>query len=437
MDPARLKRLYTDHVAALERGYARALAEHGYDAVVIHSGAPRPRTSFDDQFWPLRPTPEFQHWLPLAAADCALLIRPGQRPRLVWPTAVGFWEQPAQPDSDHWTGAFEIVEVEEPGDVRAHLHPSGRAAFIGEDEARAGAWGFQDVNPRELARSLDRLRAIKSEYEVACVDEANRVAAAGHLRVAEAFRDGDRSELDLHLLFLQATAQDDPETPYKNIVALGEHAATLHHVSYAKGAQPRASLLLDAGAAYQGYCSDITRTYVKGAGAAESAFAGLIERVEAMQQSLCAGATVGRKYESLHEESHAEVGRILVELGVVRVSAAEAVAAGVTRAFYPHGLGHSLGLQCHDVGCAELKPKADNPFLRNTSTIAANQIFTVEPGVYFIDLLLGPLRQGPHAGAVDWKLVDALRPLGGVRIEDNLRVLDGKPAQNLTRQYLP
>jgi Xaa-Pro dipeptidase len=110
----------------------------------------------------------------------------------------------------------------------------------------------------------------------------------------------------------------------------------------------------------------------------------------------------------------------------------------VTRTFFPHGLGHSLGLQCHDVGCAEIKPKAENPFLRMTTTIAPGQVFTVEPGVYFIDTLLAPLRAGPHAGRIDWSLVDALAPLGGVRIEDDVHVAPaGAPLDNLTRAHLP
>src|SRR5258706_11210001 len=103
-----LRPLYVAHVTELERAYAKALAEHGYDAAVIHSGAPRLRTAFDDQYWPLRPTPHFQHWLPLAAADCALLVRPGQRPRLVWPRAGGFWERPAGPEGDHWLAPFHL-----------------------------------------------------------------------------------------------------------------------------------------------------------------------------------------------------------------------------------------------------------------------------------------------------------------------------------------
>jgi Xaa-Pro dipeptidase len=77
---------------------------------------------------------------------------------------------------------------------------------------------------------------------------------------------------------------------------------------------------------------------------------------------------------------------------VLQMSTDEAVSAGVTRAFFPHGLGHSLGLQCHDVGCALIKPKPDNPFLRNTSIITPGQVFTIEPGIYFIDGLLEKVR---------------------------------------------
>jgi Xaa-Pro dipeptidase len=429
--------LHRAHLAELERRYARALAEHGYDAVVIHSGLPKPRTEFDDQFWALRPTPEFQHWLPLAQPDCALLVRPGQRPRLVWTQPPNFWEKPAQPDDDFWLAQLDIVVVEEPSDVRAHLHPSGKLAFVGEETRRAVEWGIGDANPPALMKALEQLRVHKTPYELAAIDEANRVAARGHRAVADAFRAGDRSELDLHLLFLSATAQDDPETPYKNIVALGENAATLHHVSYQKRTRTRAadSLLLDAGAACQGYCSDVTRTYVKGEGATASAFADLLARTETMQQRLCAGAVAGKPYEALHEDAHRQISAILAETGIATVGAEEVLASGMSRVFFPHGLGHSLGLVCHDVGCAELKPKANNPFLRNTSTIAVDQVFTIEPGIYFIDLLLAPWRHGAKAARIDWKLVDALAPLGGIRIEDDVLVLAGG-LRNFTRDYL-
>ncbi len=128
---------------------------------------------------------------------------------------------------------------------------------------------------------------------------------------------------------------------------------------------------------------------------------------------------------------------ILVEIGVAKGSVQEICASGISRSFYPHGLGHSLGLQCHDVGCALVKPKQENPYLRNTSTIVEGQAFTIEPGVYFIDGLLATLKGSEHAGLVDWRVVEQLTPLGGVRIEDDLIVTGGPGViRNLTREVL-
>jgi Xaa-Pro dipeptidase len=423
-----LESLHRAHVEELQRGVAGALENAGFSALAIHSGTPLKRTETDDQFWPLRVTPHFQHWLPLAEAGCVLLVQPGKRPRLVRSPQQSFWETPAPPETDHFWSAFEVSEDARP------LVPAG-AAFIGDDLRAAEAMNIPEErrNPPALLAALDQLRVRKTEYEIECLAEATRRAAPGHDELRALFAGGDRSELELHLAFLGKTRQDDTETPYKNIVALGKHAATLHHISYEKRAAPAQSMLLDAGASFAGYCSDITRTWVKGSGSSASAFAQLVAGVEAMQQRLCASVAVGLPFEELHEESHRQVAQILREVGISKLSAAELVSRGITRAFYPHGLGHSLGLQCHDVGCALRPPRADNPFLRNTTTIAEGQVFTIEPGIYFIDSLLAPLRNSPD---IDWKLVDALAAFGGVRIEDNLHVL-ARGARNLTREVLP
>lgn len=437
-----MNQTYAQHLSQLERGYGQVLAAHGYDAVVIHAGSAKKRSEFDDQYWPLRPTPHFQHWLPLSAADCALIAAQGKKPRLIWTQEHSFWETNTPPSHDFWQSGFEITVTSGRSEVKANL-PTGRVAFIGEDRACGAAWGFAEsaINPAELLKALDGLRTLKTRYEELCLEEANRLAAFGHDALASAFQSGDASELELHLLYLRATQQDDPETPYKNIVALGPNAATLHHVSYQRS-QPTAaaaqSLLVDAGASFLGYSSDITRTHVKGTGATASAFAGLVAGVEHLQQRLCAEVRVGTRYEALHDRSHQYVAQTLREVGVVKVSEDEAISSGVTRAFFPHGLGHSLGLQVHDVGCALLKPRADNPFLRNTSVIAARQCFTIEPGIYFIPSLLEPVRQGKNSSQVDWNLVSQLAALGGVRIEDDIVVGETpEGTRNLTRAFLP
>lgn len=431
--------MYAAHISELVRAYERVCTATGTAAIALHSGSLKKRSAFDDQYWSLRPTPHFQHWVHLAEPDCAIFFVPGKKPVLAWPRVRDFWENPAPPESEDFLALFDVVRPASASHVKEHVPP--RAAFIGEDQERAADWGLEgNMNPPALVLALDDLRTRKTAYEVACLAEANARAARGHLAVKKAFEAGGASELDLHLLYLRATEQDDPETPYKNIVALNEHAATLHHVSYVKRPSGAASesLLLDAGAGYRGYCSDITRTWVRGTGATAAAFLGLVERLDQMQQAMCQKVKRSEPYEALHDDANVQIADILRDVGVARGSTAEVVATGISRKFFPHGLGHSLGLQCHDVGCARIAPKPENPFLRNTTPVTPDQVFTIEPGIYFIAPLLEELRASPQASMIDWKLVDALAPFGGVRIEDDLVVLhDGPTTRNLTREVLP
>ena len=105
----------------------------------------------------------------------------------------------------------------------------------------------------------------------------------------------------------------------------------------------------------------------------------------------------------------------------------------VTRALFPHGLGHSLGVTVHDVGMKPRAPRPDNKFLRNTSVIEPGQVFTIEPGIYVIDGLLAPLQADDRRGLVDWDAIAELRPFGGIRIEDNV-VVEPRGVRNLTRE---
>jgi Xaa-Pro dipeptidase len=432
--------LYLAHVARATRGVAEALGKAGWDAVVIHSGTPLRRTRFDDLYWPLRVNPHFAWFAPLEAIDSAIVVHAdGRRPRLLWNVALDYWDGAAPVEDPRFVEAFETAKVAGPEAVKVELPTGAHVAFVGEDLARAAAWGFapEQCTPAALLTALDALRVHKTAYELACLVEANRLAAAGHLAVRDAFLSGVHAELDLHLLFLGATRQDATETPYSNIVALDAHAATLHHVHYGRDARPASTLLLDAGARFRGYASDITRTYVKGQSAGAAAFTGLLAGLEKLQQQVCGEIKVGDYYEALHNRSHEHLAVVLSDLGVIKASPEELVATGTTRLFLPHGLGHSLGLCCHDVGCALEKPRPDNPFLRNTARIEPDQCFTIEPGCYFIPQKLDTLRASPLGARADWKLIGELAALGGVRIEDDVVVRASGPVDNLTRAVLP
>lgn len=421
--------IYGEHLAYLQKGYESAMAAHGFDAIVLCSGAATSKNRFDDQYWPLSPTPAYSHWCPLVEADAYVVVRPGCTPRLVRTVVDDFWETPTPPESDHFWSGFEVVEVA-PGKASDAL-PTGRVAVITRDPEAAPS-GM--VNPPALLADLDLLRTRKTAYEIECLAAASRRAAVGHQRAAERFLAGTPSELELHLAYLDASEQDDAATPYKNIVALGSHAAVLHYVAYERArVAGDTSFLIDAGAKVLGYASDITRTYVRGEGSGAKRFAELLARMEALQQEVCRRIRPGLPYEDLHDESHRLLAVVLKELGIGRGSVEELVERGITRALFPHGLGHSLGITVHDCGMKPRPPRPENPFLRNTSVIEVGQVFTIEPGIYVIDGLLGPLQNDDRRGLVDWSAIDELRPFGGIRIEDNILV-EPNGIRNLTRE---
>ena len=420
---------YGAHVRYLQQGYEAAMQMLGYDAIILCSGGAHLKNRFDDQTWPLSVTPAFAHWCPLVEADAFLIIRPGVRPTLVRTVTGDYWETPELPESDHFWAAFELVEVK-PG-LAGDALPGGRVAVITRDQ---GTSPPGTVNPSALITSLDLLRTRKTAYEIACLAEASRRAVRGHAHVAALFANGTPSELELHLAFLQASAQDDAQAPYKGIVALGAHASVLHYVAYQRAKiEGDTSFLIDAGAKVLGYGSDITRTYVRGESAAARRFAELLAHVETVQQQIVHAVRPGLAYEALHDEAHRLLAVALHELGLVRGSLGEIVDRGITRALFPHGLGHSLGITVHDAGMKPRPPRPENKFLRNTSIIEVGQVFTIEPGIYIIDGLLQPLQADDRRELLDWSMIADLRQFGGIRIEDNV-VVEATGVRNLTRE---
>jgi Xaa-Pro dipeptidase len=313
----------------------------------------------------------------------------------------------------------------------AALQDAGTVAWIGESAPRDN-W---QVNPERLLARLAQVRCHKTGHELACLREATRVGVLGHVAAEQAFRNG-ASEFDIHLAFVAATRQGESAQPYPAIIALNEHCATLHYqLRDTRPPRRLLSLLIDAGASCGGYGSDITRTWAMNPGI----FAALVEGMHNLQQQLCLAVGPGVDWRALHLRAHHLVAQLLRDAGVLKLTADDAVAAGVSAAFLPHGLGHLLGLQVHDVGGLTASadsapiPRPDgHPALRLTRRLEAGMVVTVEPGVYFIDSLLQGLRNGPHAAAVNWTLVETLRPCGGIRIEDNVLVTTAGH-ENLTR----
>lgn len=429
--------LYGDHLSAVQRIWSRALELAGCEYALIHSGSP-PRVFMDDQDYPYRVNAHFKHWAPvLENPHCFVLFRPGERPVMLFHRPVDFWHQPAAVPDDYWTDYFDLRLIREPGAAQHHL-PADRSGvvFVGEWNEHFEHWGLGPRNPGALLDCVHYHRAWKTDYELACLREASRLGVAGHRAAEQAFRAG-AAEYGIHLAYLAACGHTERELPYGNIIALNEHGSVLHYQHQSRRAPARhLSFLIDAGAQFNGYASDITRTFA----GADGEFRELIDAMDAGQQKLCAQVRPGLDYPALQLEAHRLVGKLLAGFGLVHTDADGAVESGLTRYFFPHGVGHYLGLQVHDAGGfladeygATIDAPRDQPFLRLTRTVEEGQVFTVEPGLYFIEPLLADLKDTDRAGDVNWERVDAFRPCGGVRVEDDVAVTaDGH--ENLTRE---
>jgi Xaa-Pro dipeptidase len=434
--PADLASLYADHLATLKQRADEALARGGFDALVVPSGSLHYQL-FDDRDYPYAVNPQFKAWVPLTKVpDSWLVYVPGERPKVLYHQPFDYWHAVPKAPSGPWVEHMDIVIIRTPEEALPNLPTNAaKCAILGEPQSTLG--DFAPNNPQAVVAYLEYHRAFKTPYEVELMRAASRIGARAHRAAERAFRAG-ASEFGIHLAYCQAAGQDAIDLPYNNIIALNEHGAVLHyHDRQRMPPKPVRSFLIDAGAGFDGYACDITRTYSHDTG---DEFQALIDAMDKAQLRMCEQVRSGFDYRQLHVDAHLSIARILKEFGLITVTPEVAVETGVSSAFFPHGIGHGIGLQVHDVaGFAEsdrggMLPKPDgHPFLRLTRTLAPGMAVTIEPGLYFIDMLLEQLKDRGLGPSVDWGRVDAFRPFGGIRIEDDVVCTDDAPL-NLTRE---
>jgi Xaa-Pro dipeptidase len=426
--------LYQAHLQTLMRRTERSLAASGFDALVIHAGCP-PVQFLDDQDYPYKVNPHFKAWVPIVDNPrCILVVAPGSRLKVLFHRAKDYWHKPAALPQAPWTEAVDIIAMDDLSAASGHWAKLGRVAYIGPDAFAPGT-DPAGINPPELLTRLHYDRAVKTAYELECMRRANELGARGHRAAVAAFRRG-ASEYAAHMRYLEACAQREEEMPYNNIVAYNENTAVLHyqHLDRVAPASLR-SFLIDAGAQYRGYASDITRTYA----AFASRYADLVEALDRAQQELCGEIVSGRDYRDVHLSAHRVLGDVMQRIGLTKLPGQGALEVGGTSVFFPHGIGHLLGLQVHDVGGvmgdvlgSERERPQGHPYLRLTRMLEPGVVVTVEPGIYLIDSLLAAAHADSRRAHIDWAVVDELKPFGGVRIEDNVVTTASRP-ENLTR----
>ena len=210
---------------------------------------------------------------------------------------------------------------------------------------------------------------------------------------------------------------------YESIVAAGDHSAVLHFAPTARELRASELLLVDAGAEYRGYASDVTRTYPIG-GELDADQRIVWETVRRALEAGVEACRPGVQWRDVHRAAALVVAEGLVELGVLRGETETLLESGAVTLFFPHGVGHMVGLGIRDAGAASdeaREPVPGLPRLRVDIPLEPRHVWTVEPGIYFVAPLLAAERDRKE---VDWDRVEELLGFGGVRIEHDVLITD-------------
>jgi Xaa-Pro aminopeptidase len=277
----------------------------------------------------------------------------------------------------------------------------------------------------DLRYGLNHVRRQKDDVELARMRAAERATSAGFAHVAPLIEPG-RSERELQIELEAAFFRNGADfLAFDTIVGGGPNSAVLHFPPSSRRLVDGDLVLIDAGAEYRGYASDITRTY-----AASGRFTPeqqeLYAIVAAALERATERCTPGTEWRDVQRTAALVIAQGLVEFGLLRGEPESLVERGAQALFFPHGVGHMLGLGVRDAGevLRGREPREDEfPRLRVDLPLEPGHVFTVEPGIYFVPALLqdGDLRER-HRDAVDWERAEAMLGFGGVRIENNVLI---------------
>jgi Xaa-Pro aminopeptidase len=405
-------------VDALEQRRDRVADQWGLtnEVVLVHAGSPVPIEG-SDQYHSFWPHPDMRYLSGSEVPGAVLAFDASDRswqmfgPRLTPDELV--WEQAPTPlglpldELDGWL--------------------AGRPNRPRLDAGHAG--------DSKLADGIAGVRIHKDEVELDHLRRAASCSLAGfewlYANTVPGMTERD-VQIGMEAEFFRAGA---PRVAYDSIVAGGPNAAVLHFLPTQRTIEAGDLLLIDAGAQIEGYASDVTRTVVVGADPTdEQTFLWhLVLRAQELAIDRC---RVGVEWRDVHHDAARNIGAGLVELGVLRGEIDELVSSGAVALFFPHGLGHLIGLTVHDAGGYRVdRERSSHPqfrYLRTDRPLEQGMITSVEPGVYFIEALLSdPELRDRHADSVNWTRADEFRGFGGIRIEDDIHVTSGEP-ENLS-----
>jgi len=304
-----------------------------------------------------------------------------------------------------------------------------QAEFV-EDLSRE----FQ-VDTETLTDAITYCRSIKTEAELDKMRKAAEINNLAHIEVMKAIKPG-MNEYETKALFDYFQKKHGLLQPaFSGIHAGGVNSAILHYTDNNEQINDGDLYLIDAGYEFEGYASDVTRTYpVNGRFTGDQA--AIYQVVLNAMNKTIEMVQPGVRMEELHMAACRIILHGLKEIDIVRGDIEVMMENNIFALFFPHGLGHFLGLDTHDVGgYPKGVERIDRPgvrFLRVRRELQPGMVITIEPGIYFIPALLKPaLLNADQSKFLNADKIEALYNFGGVRIEDNL-IITENGYENLT-----
>ena len=333
---------------------------------------------------------------------------------------AGESEGPTTDQLDGWLAARAGRSIAWLGSVPADA--SGVGVGVGGNVDASGDGELAD----ELRFGLAGVRRVKDPVELERMRAAQCATRDAFAVAGRLLREGV-SEREVQIeLEAEAFRGGAEAMAYDTIVGGGINSAVLHCAPTARRFAAGELVLIDAGAQYLGYASDITRTYPVG-GHMDPAQQELHSVVSLAQRAAMKRCRAGVEWRDVHRAAALVIAEGLVAHGILRGAPESLVESGAVWLFFPHGIGHLVGLGVRDAGGTPLRDRRDDPRpypnLRIDLPLAPGMVVTIEPGIYFVPALLqDPDRRREHRDEVAWDRVDRMLDFGGIRIEDNVLI---------------
>ncbi len=390
------------------------------DIVLIGAGLPISIPGGADQCFPYNPHPEY-YWLTGRRREGGILA---YDPREGWT----LFETPLSVGEQIWGGSEapvgrSIVELDEWLKNRA----GKKTRWLGVPK--------EGTADEEFRIKLTHARRPKDEIEMGRMAQAVKATAIGHATARSLIKPGiteRQLQIELEAAMFRAGADG---LGYATIVGSGPNSAVLHFSPTDRQVGKGEVVLIDAGGEVGGYTADVTRTHpANGTFTADQQM--LYDAVLLAQQEVIDGCLVGAEWSELHKVAALSMAGSLQKMGIIRCSAREAFESELISLFFPHGIGHMVGLGVRDAGGVFPGRNGDckvaGVAIRMDLPLEEGYLVTVEPGLYFIPALLrDEERRNKYRSVVDWTAIEPLIGTLGIRIEDNILVTKSGP-RNVT-----